>query len=64
MEQSTISNFSRTLKNRSDPFEGVKVEKFIDFYAQMKNGEDVRPHLMKTFGVGLENTPLGKMICQ
>ena len=64
MDSENLSSFNRTLKDRTNPFQNAKADKFIDFYSQIKCGEDVRPQMMKTFGVGLENTPLGRMIRQ
>lgn len=52
--------FSRTTKDRCNPFLDVKAEKFIELSQQSKNNEEsLGPKIMKYFSVGLESTPLG-----
>lgn len=51
--------FGRTIKDRCNPFVEDKTAamKFIEISSHGK--ENLGPELVKYFGVGLENTPLG-----
>lgn len=54
---------SRTMKERYNPFLGCKADKFIEFYQQNKNNEDqIGLKIMRQFGVGVQNTPIGPML--
>ena len=56
-------SFVRNAKDRHNPFAACKADKFIEFYQQNKNNEDqLGLKIMRHFGVGAENTPLGPLL--
>lgn len=53
-------NFSRTVKERVNPFGNARADKFVEIFNQSRNNEElVGQKLMRYFGVGVESTPLG-----